>query len=706
MKQKLFTNGSVFVSILILVSISTFASIDLTHDTTVVVSYSFAEPMVKTVEINRTLYAHVSILNLATGGNSGEPSLPIKGAYILLPQNTQVKEIEVVTSQAISLGTGFVVEPCSKPVPLSKNMSAPLPTSNKTIYGSSQPFPRSSYTLIGTYQFRGYTILVLALHPVQYIPTTGELLYYPQMTISVKTTCADTPNPLYRGLDRDKQLVMGRVDNPLLAETYNSPTQPPQTRFTQYTLLIITTDDFADSFQELADARNASGIPTIVKTIPYDSTPDDVRSLILTTYANNGIDYVLIGGDDDVIPVLIVYVEAAPGSGETAYMPSDIYYSCLDGTYNYDGDYLWGEPTDGPLGHDVDLVAEVYVGRACIGSDIEVDYTTSKTTAYTSSNGEYLNKALMVGEYLGFGGVADWGGNYKDEIIDGSTNHGYVTVGIPSEKYTIDTLYDRDWPGNDWPNTELIERINNGVHIINHLGHADYQYNMKLDIGDVTYLTNTNYCFIYSQGCNAGGFDNGECIAEYFTAKTAHAAFAGVWNARYGWGASDSTDGPSQRYDREFWDAVFSENKTQIGKANVDSKEDNLYRINEECMRWCYYELNLFGDPSISFKEALTNVTDHELCGEVYDGHGGPLIPGGPYTITCDVYVPYSEELTVNPGVSVDFNPWNVVIAEGTLDASGQPTLPVRFTLLGYGNGIKLYRGHLRLFYGGFLYLG
>ena len=29
------------------------------------------------------------------------------------------------------------------------------------------------------------------------------------------------------------------------------------------------------------------------------------------------------------------------------YLPSDLYYSCLDGTYNYDGDDRWGEPTDG-----------------------------------------------------------------------------------------------------------------------------------------------------------------------------------------------------------------------------------------------------------------------------------------------------------------------------------------------------------------------
>ena len=75
-------------------------------------------------------------------------------------------------------------------------------------------------------------------------------------------------------------------------------------------------------------------------------------------------------------------------------------------------------------------------------------------------------------------------------------------------------------------------------------------------------------------------------------------------NARYGWGAYNTTDGPSQRFDREFWDAVFSptEGMPEVGRANQDSKEDNLYRINEGCMRWITYELNLFGDPTVAIQ--------------------------------------------------------------------------------------------------------
>ena len=78
-------------------------------------------------------------------------------------------------------------------------------------------------------------------------------------------------------------------------------------------------------------------------------------------------------------------------------------------------------------------------------------------------------------------------------------------------------------------------------------------------------------------------------------------------NARYGWGVKGSTNGPSQYFHRQFWDAVFGESIPEIGKANQDSKEDNLPFIWRSCMRWCYYQLNLFGDPTLAFYTSENN---------------------------------------------------------------------------------------------------
>ena len=297
----------------------------------------------------------------------------------------------------------------------------------------------------------------------------------------------------------------------------------------------------------------------------------------------------------------------------------------LDGIYFSDFcDYYYGEP-----GED-DLYAEVGVGRACVNTLSDVENFISKTISYMNidSNDDYLKHVTMAGEYLGFHVPLDDGGYFMDDLIGKCHKYGYTTQGFP-DKLNIIKLYDMDWPGfniNDpfntgWPKSEIISQINQNVHIINHLGHSYYDYNMKMSSSDVYSLTNDKYCFIYSQGCMAGGFDDPcgyDCMAEYLTVKTSHGAFAGIWNARYGIGPNNnlicrkfgSTDSISERYHREFWDAVFGENITVISKANQDSKEDNIWRINSDCMRFVFYELNLFGDPAVQFKYldgSLTN---------------------------------------------------------------------------------------------------
>ena len=134
----------------------------------------------------------------------------------------------------------------------------------------------------------------------------------------------------------------------------------------------------------------------------------------------------------------------------------------------------------------------------------------------------------------------------------------------------------------------------------------------------------------------AGGFDNGDCIAEHFTVKTTHAAFAGIWNARYGFFWSYSTDGDSQRLHRQFWDAVFGEKIPEIGRANHDSKEDNLPIIGRSCIRWCYYETNLFGDPSLEFTDGGATNNPPEK----------PGLPSGPSSGKVGVNYTFSSSTT------------------------------------------------------------
>jgi len=611
------------------------------------VTYSFNSPTIETIDIAGTLYDRVTLLDCYPAGSAGEPKIPSKGAFLLLPPESKVSEIDIIPGEKIVLGSGLLVEPTSQAIPISQTENLPIPIPNEAIYHSNAAYPGKLYTQIGVHHFRGYQILVLLLHPIQYNPVTGELVYYKNLEVSVKTEAASIQSGFYRGLEQDQNEVNQKVDNPEMSLRYNEEYTPLSLPFEQYDLLIITTNTLKSGFEPLKQAHDATGVSTVVKTLTDigGSDLESIRNYIRDAYTDWGIEYVLIGGDDNVVPAPILWVSGMD-ENVTYYedtMPSDIYYACLDGPYNYDGDGNWGEPHDGTNGGDVDLIAEVYVGRACVDSTADVNSFVTKTVAYINKNPDdgYLRKVCLAGEYLGDYGIASYGGNYLNQLVNGSTDDGYTTVGIPGSEYIINKLYDS--PGYDWPPSAIISIINNGVHVINHLGHANEVYNMKLDTSDVDALTNPSNrtCFIYSQGCIAGAFDYNDCIAEHFTIKTTHAAFAGIWNARYGFFWSYSTDGDSQRLHRQFWDAVFGENIPEIGRANHDSKEDNLPIIGRSCIRWCYYETNLFGDPALQITEGTNQPPEK------------PTIPSGPTSGSTGVNYAFTTSTTDPDGDQV-----------------------------------------------------
>jgi len=603
---------AVFISCLTLFSIAAQAHIVPT-DTTVTLTYSFKSPTTTPIDIAGTTYTRITMPDCYPGGSAGEPKIPSKGAFILLPPKTTLSSLDVTPGQNIELGTGYLVEPTSQAIPLSQTENIPIPTPNTVLYHTNAAYPGSFFTSVGVQTFRGYQILVLLLHPVQYNPVTGELSYYPDLTITVKTEPTSEQSSLYRGSPEDQSEVAQKVDNPDMVSSYEQECTSAPAPLEHYDLLILTTDSLKNGFEPLKDAHDATGTATVIKTLTDVGATDldSIRNYIRDAYTNWGISYVLIGGDDGVVAAPMLWVSGMD-ENVTYYedtLPADLFYACLDGPYNYDGDSKWGEPTDGENGGDVDLIAEVYVGRACVDNMGDVNNFVTKTVAYINLDPQtpYLSHYLLAAEYLGDYGIASYGSTYMNQLINGSSDDGYTTVGIPTSDYTISTLYDS--PTYDWSPSELISIINSGIHVINHLGHANEVYNMKLYTDDVDGLTNPSNrtCFVYSQGCIAGAFDYSDCIAEHFTVKTSHAAFAGIWNARYGFFWSYSTDGDSQRFHRRFWDAVFGKDIPQIGRANHDSKESNLPILGRSCIRWVYYETNLFGDPALKMTQGANN---------------------------------------------------------------------------------------------------
>jgi hypothetical protein len=693
----------------------------------IAVMYYFSEPRVeKTWDVPPQKgalpltegYVSVTIEGLPQWSEPGLPILPFKTARVLLPYGLDVERITVTGGKKVTLPGSYIVEPGQKPVPLSHEGPLEVTPPNPDVYNSSTPYPGKLYSNETIQGKSGYRILLLNLHPVEYIPRQGQLSYYRSLTVQITLKAAAAAAGEWRHvrhLAGDEDTVRKMVDNPDQIKTYRSPSAALEQSSLlgpgYYEYVIITSEALAATpgpynFQALRDEKISRGITATIITTEwiyanYPGTRPDggednqtkIRNFITDAYNTWGTRYVLLGGDgdgadvggesgDDIIPHRGF---AAGGENDIA---ADMYYACLDGTFDHNANGIYGEPNDGPGGGEVDLLAEVYVGRAPVDSEAEVQNFVRKTLAYQNMpmTDENLRKVWMVGEYLGFGGVANWGGNYKDEIKDGSSAHGYTTVGFEDSPYApgfdVSTLYDRDYPGHWWPASEIIGIINDNAHLINHLGHANVDYVMKMVNSDVDGLSNDELYFIgYSQGCYSGSFDNRtpggdytdyDCISEHLTTEP-HGAVAFIANSRYGWGVWESTDGPSQHYDREFWDAVLGEDIFNIGIANQDSKEDNAGRVGDEIERWCYYEINLFGDPELAVKL---------YEGVVYDSHEIDDSSGG----NGNGYPEPGESISMwvtlrNTSTNTTFS--NVT---ATLSAASDPYITVRDDYEDYGD--------------------
>jgi len=674
---------------------------------TVLYTASFDEPIIEKVGE----YDRVTISGCESWpGRDGTPVVPGRTLRLLIPEGYEAESVKVTPLGTENLAvSGLTLEPTGERMPLSQIAQSTEPTlPDPEIYESNKPYPAlpcgdAFLQTKGVRNGKRFNFIVLALFPLEYDPLKGELKLHRDIRVEIKLR-TKSQTTLQRQISKqvrteDLNEIRRLVDNPEVVDTYvdNASQGSPQAQTSpldSYEYVVITTNLFRDAtgdntFETLCQSKRDKGITATIVTVEDDIYPnytgtdyqEKIRNFIIDYYENHETHYILLGGSANEVPPRKLWVEAWPGSSYKTNIPSDSYYGCLDGNYNSDGDGKWGEPTDGPGGGEVDLYAEVFVGRAPVENLSDMRNIVRKTLAYESSSDDYLTLPYAVGEHLGFGGDSQYAKKSMEEIRLGSSMHDYTTMGFedsPSaDFYDTQVLYDADVR---WSKSQLINIINEGTHMLNHLGHANYTYDMKLYTSDLSSLTNDKYFFAYSQGCMPGGFDTNECFAEVVTTME-EGAFAAIMNARYGWGMRNSTDGPSQNFHRELWDAIFAENMPNLGRMNQDSKEDNIGKINNECIRWCMYELNLFGDPELEIQTGsgyLLRVSDN---------------PAGSGSVTLDPPGPRYEEgtvvtLTANPSEGYYFGNWSGDIGgssnPATITMNSEKTVTANFTKYQY----------------------
>lgn len=529
------------------------------------------------------------------------PMLPVKIVHLALPAGKEISGITIVSAEKVALNDRYHLLPVQSPHILSST-NVRFDEPDQRIYSSSRPFPEAVVRIASQGNFAGYNLGSVLVSPVQYVPSQGQLVFYSEIefriTYSIQRKTAFSPRQTPYSQRLHQNILANLVENPQSLTGSFSPGSGRSSSLSedQHLYVIITGDNLATSFQPLADWKTEKGLSAkIVKTswiyanYPGIDNPARIRNFITDAAQQWGTLWVLLGGDVNIVPDRKAFaMDCEYGPYSHNFIPCDLYYTDLDGSWNENGNSIYGEVAD-----SVDMYPDIFVGRASVETAAEADVFVNKLLTYEKSapNGHEQNM-LFLGEVL-------WTNPYTNsglgkDLID--------SLYVPAQFDPITKLYEA--LGNENLAT-VMSALNAGQNIVNHNGHAGSTGmgvgTGYLTISKVDMLTNSQrYSILYSIGCWPAAFDE-DCIAEHFLTNPNGGAVAFVGNSRYGWGSpGNPLYGYSDRFDQQFFKKLFQENIYHIGNTLAAAKTAYVpFSAQENVYRWCEYEINLLGDPEM-----------------------------------------------------------------------------------------------------------
>lgn len=559
-----------------------------------------------------------------TWARAGSPLLPVRTVRLLLPFGADLGRLEVevrpIAVETWSLDGPVAPAPRQRPVGLPVDPEPATP--DETIYGLDSLYPAVSHRVVGVHHLRGYPVLLLELYPVRVNPVTGVAQVVRSAKVRVRCPGAGEPTAAelarLRPSESDRQVVASTVEN---ARALDAVPAPKKTTTNDWEYVVVTRSAMASAFAPLAAHRasadgfttHVASVESILTTYPGRDNAEKLRAFVVDGYSNHGTRYLVLGGDADVVPTRGCYARAEV-TYEDDGIPTDLYFGALDGDWNGDGDGRWCEVEDG-----VDLLPDVAVGRIAAGNATEAQRQVAKVIAYETWSAAPFH-TLLVGEQAD---SVTWGGDMLD----------YVVLQMAGSPY--DTLYERD---GYWTTGDLLAAFNSdGMNVVNHMGHANETWVMKMDPSDAAGLSNVNPFFVYSQGCYAGAFDIGDCMAEQFTVKGNGGCHAVIMNSRYGWYAPGSVFGTSTLFQREFLQAAYEEGARRIGDAHDRSRSvlAGLAGV-DGSPRWVAFDATLFGDPATPFHWQCTPTAARVAPESVQPGFN--VMAGEPFVLQAAVH--------------------------------------------------------------------
>ena len=493
-------------------------------------------------------------------GMPGTPLLPSAAVVLVLPAGATGVTIEARPRDPVPVGNAGVVAPAPVLAPLDRADDDDARSMSLPVYGSRDPWPAD--VVIGTHTGRlcGFTVASCIVQPWRYVPVSGELELYTSVDVSVSWD-PGYATPVSRDQAAGALWRLERlVDNPEDLEAFSPPVRGGTQGDVEH--LIVCDSSFSGDLQPLADFHNGEGLSCSILTTqdvvsgwPGADDPERLRNCLRDYRDNRGTVSVLLAGDDTTIPTRFIYTEC---EGYYDYAPADLYFADLDGTWDGNGDGVYGQPDDG-----LDLYPDLLVGRAPIDSPEDAEAFVDKTIGYMSTPppGDWRTEAVLCGAVL-----------FEEQGYISAKGCDSIAAALPAGWDVVkayEVLY------GSAPDTP-VQYITDGSGWNNYAAHGTPrglwwhdQSRAMMSTWMADTLSNGDRTGIHTSiGCHPGAYqEDYECLAEVLLLRPDRGAVGVFFNTSYGWEGFWPDIGSSERMCMYLAQMVFREKAPTLGLA-------------------------------------------------------------------------------------------------------------------------------------------
>lgn len=590
------------------------------------------------LNLHRQVVVQSKVIPLTFPSDSTKATLPYLAVNVLMPSGAEYEGL--VADSSVDVLYSDVNLP-----PLPENYSGDNAVVENVPIRDSNPNSTNSADLVtftGQDTYRGCTIFHFLIRPFNYVNRQLSINSKISFEINYQQGECDS-GILHRKLDLD-QLVI----NPEDLEEYNINAYKSVGLDSSDLLdyAIITTNEFKDEFQPLVDWKNIKGIKAemfFVEDIYAEFSQESsnqmkIKKFIKKLYDERDVCYVLLDGDDTILPYQGVYSEASvkePGVNESSiineHIATDLFYASMDYPLDWDtnnnGDF-------GDINDRFSIMPSVYVTRATVRVSKAAEIFVNKIISYERypDKTAWKNDIVMTGMNMFKSDKIDSCGRKGTEIRGDKIYEKYIEPYWSGKKLKLYETYS-DFDFSRFTNSSIEKVFAGGHNFINWFTHgiASFISTESGELyGDEIFKFENNFptivtsgaCDVLGIGFSGNQYNFGACTL-MSPSNNVIAFYGATENTIYSTSNNEILISGVPEVIGNFYKTLFSINPNfrQLGSVYTNSKMYLMNSCNEYCSnRWNLLSMNIIGDPEMpvyidlpkEFSNVKIGITKHQ----------------------------------------------------------------------------------------------